>query len=119
MDDLDCNGDTANEGPLAFATCVAIKLGPSGWGALVGTGLGTYQLLQARLSVRQAYHDRQEYYNSPTWNYATDLLYQTAYENAISQESMLWAATGAAAGIAAWELGKGARACAPTWAAPV
>jgi len=119
VEDLDCDGDTADEGPVAFAACVAVKLGPGGWAAVIGTGLGAYQLLQARLSVRQTYHDWQRYYSSPTWNYATDLLYQTAYENAVSQESLLWAATGAAAGIAAWEIGKAAVACAPTWAAPV
>lgn len=117
--DSNCDGDSADDGPIAFGLCMAAAMGPGGWGAVIVTGIGAWELMQTRLAVRSAHREWKEYWESSTWNSDVDHLLRMRYEDAKDTETKLWIGTGAAAGIAAWEIGRAAISCAPTSLAPL
>lgn len=124
--DTDGDGDYLDEGPIAFGMCVAGRLGPGGWGAIGGTALAAWELWGAYTDSRNALNEWQEYdrlYSqegyATGWTQSTSDLYQKRYQDAESSKESLLKALAIGSGVAAWEIGKAAIACAPAAAAPV
>lgn len=122
--DEDEDDDTLDDGPGAFAFCVAVKLGVSGWSSIGGTVVSAYAAWDARRNSRETYNRWAAYrrdVNAGFTNfdtYVNDLYYQ-AWKDAEHQEKLLYGATAAAAIWASAELLAAAVACAPYAAAPI
>ncbi|HYW05634.1 MAG TPA: hypothetical protein VE913_01690 [Longimicrobium sp.] len=124
--DVDGDGDTLDDGAGAYALCVAVKLGPGGWSAIIGSGVGAYGLWIAQSDVRESKRQYDEYhemmgspYGGNSWNFSTDELYRLRYEDALVARNFVAAALALTLGAAGWEVTKAMIECAPALAAPV
>ena len=122
--DADGDGDTLNDGPIAFTMCVAIKLSAGGWSAIAATGVSDYMAWDARNNSQQAYKAWADYRQNvengvAEYNGEIERLYYLRWKDAEGQEKMLYGGTVLAAGYAALEIFAAAVACSPYTAAPV
>jgi hypothetical protein len=115
--DADGDGDTLDQGPLAFAGCMAIKLGAGGWSAIGGTAFSAYQVWAARSSTAEA-ERRYLGYNlragMPDYSHDMDLLYWRMWMDAKDAETMMYNQLAAAGTWAAAELLEAAIKCSAT-----
>jgi hypothetical protein len=120
--DVDGDNDTLDDGPGAFAICVAANLGGDGWAALVTAGWSVYEAYNLRQSTRTAY-DRwsayiRDYGQLPNYDPALAHLLKGLYEDAQGAENMAYAkATGSSLYLAG-KLGIAVATCAPLAPAP-
>lgn len=118
--DADSDGDTLDDGPIAFAGCVLGNLGLSGWGALGGSALSVYQLWEARNNTREAearyvqfistHHDSEDH--------DVMILYARMWDDAKEAESFVYKQLAVTSGIALGEIAKAAIKCSMTAVAP-
>ncbi|MBB4635910.1 hypothetical protein [Longimicrobium terrae] len=117
--DADNDGDTLDDGPGAFALCVAGKLGVGGWAAIGGSAFSAYQVWDARSSTRQAETRYNDYAMLAGHDPAVAHIYYVMWQDAKDSEAMMWKALGVTSGIAAAELVKAAAACSATALIPI
>ncbi len=120
--DTDGDEDTLDEGPGAFAACVAVGIGIDGWIAIGGSAYAGLKLFDARSAVRSRYHEYRSYAESSGWHggySATELslLYRN-YLDAIAAEEAMWVMLATSGGVAAGKIGNAVKTCAPLLAAP-
>ena len=122
--DTDNDGDQLDEGPIAFTICVAARLGPGGWGAIVTSGISAWQLWGAHVDVRNTYQQWDEYERTYSQdghggNYDSGIagLYRARYEDAVEERDNLTLLVATSAGFAAWEVAKAVGTCLPAGAA--
>jgi hypothetical protein len=120
--DADGDGDTLDDGPLAFAVCVAAGIGVDGWVSMGGAAYAGYKLFDARSDVRARYSEYMSYTASHTWreDYSlteSDLLYRN-FLSAKDNEEALWVMLASTGGVAAGKIGAAVIKCAPLLAAP-
>jgi hypothetical protein len=120
--DTDGDGDHADEGPIAFAVCVAAALGVDGWLAIGGTAFAAYELWGARVDVQNAYVRYVACDNetpSHSWDYHTSELYRSLWQNAKGSEDSLWRGLAASGIVSTAMIAKAVLKCIPAAAAPV
>jgi hypothetical protein len=120
--DTDADDDYVDEGPIAFAICVAAALGADGWASLGLTAFAAYELWGARVDVQNTYAMSKRYdeeTDPSQWDVHTSHLYYTLWQNAKSSENSLWGALAGAGTISAIAIGKAVAKCIPAAAAPV
>jgi hypothetical protein len=94
--DVDCDGTTEDEGPGAFAICMAKELGYSGAAALIAAGFNAYLAYDARQDARRA-RWRWKMYNltwdipDSGWNEQQDRWLREAAEEAEETELQTYA----------------------------
>jgi hypothetical protein len=117
--DDDGDGDTLDDGPGAFALCVAGALGADGWASLGMSALAAFEVYSARKDVRNKHAAWEDYKLDPDWSRGVEALHKAAYDDAVSAEGAMWRALTASGVVSAFALGKAAVACGPTLGAPV
>ncbi|HET6228620.1 MAG TPA: hypothetical protein VFE05_00995 [Longimicrobiaceae bacterium] len=123
--DDDEDGTTANNGPIGYAGCVAVKMGFTGWAAIGATGISAYQMYEARKSTDDKYREYIEYNNahyaygstSPYDPLLEKLLYNN-YMESRNNENVLWAQLSLSGGVALRAIGVAAAVCWPIGVAP-
>ncbi|HEX8395215.1 MAG TPA: hypothetical protein VF665_22900 [Longimicrobium sp.] len=119
--DLNCDGDTLDEGPGAYAICVFTKMGGDGGGALISAGWSAYQMWDLRKATRAANARWATYTNQigkPGYDPWLERLYYQMYLDAEKEENDMFVQL---AGTSSYALGKliyAAALCAPLAAAP-
>lgn len=118
--DVDGDGDSLDDGPAAFALCVATKLGVGGWAAIGGTAFSAWQLWDAKSATRTAEARYNAYAALRGEEMNLDILnvYFQAWQDAKSAETAMYVAIALSGTVAASELAKATAACSLVAALP-
>lgn len=121
--DADGDGDTLDEGPTAFAGCVARGIGLTGASALVAAGWSAYEAWDRRQDTREAhsrwflYHQRWDIPGA-AFDPELDKLHYQLWKEAESEEQKGYALLAGTTTIAAYKVGAAVALCAPLFFLP-
>jgi hypothetical protein len=94
-------------------------MGIDGGFAAIGVGVAIYEMFNAKVATRSAWHQYASYVTKPGADPEISNVYLQLYKNAESSEATVLAAAVLATGYTGAKLGYAAATCAPLWAAPV